>query len=102
LPENIGGVAHYRLTPIAMKMQLLHFVEDLGVQVIGGCCGTTPAHIGALAELAKELKPAPRQVRTPQIRQQRPALRYEPALASIYWGHPLPPGPVVSDYRGAA
>ena len=84
LPENIGGVAHYRLTPIAMKMQLLHFVEDLGVQVIGGCCGTTPAHIGALAELAKELKPAPRQVRTPEIRQQRPALRYEPALASIY------------------
>jgi hypothetical protein len=35
LPENVGGVAHYRLTPIAMKMQLMHFVEDLGVQVIG-------------------------------------------------------------------
>ena len=46
LPENIGGVAHYRLTPTEMKMQLMHFVEDLGVQVIGGCCGTTPAHIG--------------------------------------------------------
>jgi len=30
-------------------MQLLHFVEDLGVQVIGGCCGTTPEHIRALA-----------------------------------------------------
>jgi len=84
LPENVGGVAHYRLTPIAMKMQLMHFVEDLGVQVIGGCCGTTPAHIGALAELAKELKPAPRQVRRPELQQQRPALSYEPALASIY------------------
>ena len=48
LPENVGGVAHYRLTPIELKMQLMHFVEDLGVQVIGGCCGTTPAHIAAL------------------------------------------------------
>ncbi|MGA0022734.1 MAG: homocysteine S-methyltransferase family protein, partial [Vulcanococcus sp.] len=27
LPENIGGVAHYRLTPVEMKMQLMHFVE---------------------------------------------------------------------------
>jgi 5-methyltetrahydrofolate--homocysteine methyltransferase len=88
LPENIGGVAHYRLTPVEMKMQLLHFVEDLGVQVIGGCCGTTPAHIGALAELAAELKAAPRPVRTPELRQSasdpRPALAYEPAAASIY------------------
>jgi 5-methyltetrahydrofolate--homocysteine methyltransferase len=67
-----------------MKMQLMHFVEDLGVQVIGGCCGTTPAHIGALAELARELKPAPRQVRRPELQRQRPALSYEPALASIY------------------
>ncbi len=84
LPENVGGVAHYRLTPLAMKMQLMHFVEDLGVQVIGGCCGTTPAHIGALADLARELKPAPRQVRRPELRRERPALSYEPALASIY------------------
>jgi 5-methyltetrahydrofolate--homocysteine methyltransferase len=88
LPENIGGVAHYRLTPIEMKLQLLHFVEDLGVQVIGGCCGTTPAHIGALAELAAELKPAQRPVRTPALRGQpedpRPALAYEPAAASLY------------------
>jgi len=84
LPENIGGVAHYRLTPIEMKMQLLHFVEDLGVQVIGGCCGTTPAHIGALAELASELRPADRQVRQPEDQLGRPALRYEPAAASLY------------------
>ncbi len=94
LPENIGGVAHYRLTPLEMKMQLMHFVEDLGVQVIGGCCGTTPSHIGALAELAAELKPASRPVRrshpeaadntdvSPQ--DPRPILQYEPAASSIY------------------
>ena len=48
LPENVGGVAHYRLTPMEMKMQLMHFIEDLGVQVVGGCCGTTPAHSWSL------------------------------------------------------
>ena len=88
LPENIGGVAHYRLTPTEMKMQLMHFVEDLGVQVIGGCCGTTPAHIAALAELAQELTPAPRPVRRSQGAADpsgpRPALRFEPAASSIY------------------
>jgi 5-methyltetrahydrofolate--homocysteine methyltransferase len=94
LPENIGGVAHYRLTPLEMKMQLLHFVEDLGVQVIGGCCGTTPAHIGALAELAAEMQPAPRQVRgaasvaealmAAGMSDPRPSLNMEPAAASIY------------------
>jgi len=84
LPENIGGVAHYRLTPLEMKMQLLHFVEDLGVQVIGGCCGTTPAHIAALTELAAELHPAARPVRTPLTQHARPLLQGEPAAASIY------------------
>jgi len=94
LPENIGGVAHYRLTPLELKLQLLHFVEDLGVQVIGGCCGTTPAHIGALAELAAELKPAPRPVRgavqvetaaaASEPPDPRPTLHTEPAAASIY------------------
>lgn len=84
LPENVGGVAHYRLTPLELRLQLLHFVEDLGVQVIGGCCGTTPSHIAALAELAADLKPRPRPVRLPEQRLQRPALQWEPAAASIY------------------
>ncbi|MEB3263910.1 MAG: methionine synthase [Synechococcus sp.] len=87
LPENIGGVAHYRLTPVEMKMQLLHFVEDLGVQVIGGCCGTTPAHIASLAELASEMQAAPRPVRRSDAiepAEPRPMLHYEPAAASIY------------------
>jgi len=88
LPENIGGVAHYRLTPMEMRMQMMHFVEDLGVQVIGGCCGTTPQHIGALVELAADLRPAPRSVRDSgpaagPIPQRLP-LGYEPAAASLY------------------
>lgn len=76
LPENVGGQAHYRLTPMELRMSLLHFVEDLGVQVIGGCCGTRPEHIQQLAEIAKDLKP---KVRQPSL---------EPAAASIYSTQP--------------
>lgn len=76
LPENVGGQAHYRLTPMELRMSLMHFIEDLGVQVIGGCCGTRPAHIEQLAEIAKELKP---KVRQPSL---------EPAAASIYSTQP--------------
>lgn len=72
LPENVGGQAHYKLTPLELKMALMHFIEDLGVQVIGGCCGTRPDHIKALAEIAQTLKPKQRQ---PQI---------TPSAASIY------------------
>ena len=85
LPENVGGVAHYRLQPLELKMQLMHFVEDLGVQVIGGCCGTTPAHIGALSELAADLTPAERPSRGLKASAEvRASLNYEPAAASIY------------------
>jgi len=76
LPENVGGQAHYRLTPVELRMALMHFVEDLGVQVIGGCCGTSPEHIQQLAEIAKDLKP---KVRQPEV---------EPAAASIYSTQP--------------
>ena len=85
LPENVSGVAHYRLTPTELKMQMMHFVEDLGVQVVGGCCGTTPAHIGSLVELAQELKPAERLSRSKdQKHDVRPSFKYEPSAASIY------------------
>ncbi|HLP89540.1 MAG TPA: methionine synthase [Nostocaceae cyanobacterium] len=72
LPENVGGQAHYKLTPLELRMALMHFVEDLGVQVIGGCCGTRPEHIQALAEISKDLKP---KLRQPNL---------EPSAASIY------------------
>ena len=83
LPENVGGVAHYKLTPMEMRMALHHFVEDLGVQVIGGCCGTTPAHIEALVQHCQHLRPAPRPVRQAGDHTTSP-LQYQPAAASIY------------------
>lgn len=76
LPENVGGQAHYRLTPMELRMALMHFVEDLGVQIVGGCCGTRPDHIQQLAEISSSLTPKERH---PQ---------YEPSAASIYSPQP--------------
>ena len=96
LPENVGGHAHYKLTPMELRMALLRFVEDLGVQVIGGCCGTRPDHIQQLAELAPTLQPKDRPVRIPRWElngsadslDPRPALHYPPAAASLYSAQP--------------
>ncbi len=84
LPENIGGQAHYRLTPIELKMQLMSFIEDLGVQVIGGCCGTTPSHIAALSEISKTLVPAERYIRKSNNVNERIKTNNEPSASSIY------------------
>ena len=60
IPENIGGRAHYHLTPDELVRYLRHFVTDLGVSAVGGCCGTTPVHIRALAESVGSLPPPER------------------------------------------
>jgi 5-methyltetrahydrofolate--homocysteine methyltransferase len=88
LPENVGGHSHYKLTPMELRIALQRFVEDWGVQVIGGCCGTRPGHIQALAEIAKTLKPKDRPVRariprTDAPETVRPILNFAPAAASI-------------------
>lgn len=91
LPENIGGHAHYKLTPMELQMALHRFVEDWGVQIIGGCCGTRPDHIRAMAELATTLTPKERPVRKPfqgAGTSGREPLRYTPAGASIYTAQP--------------
>ncbi|MBD2022077.1 methionine synthase, partial [Leptolyngbya sp. FACHB-36] len=91
LPENVGGHAHYKLTPVELRMALLRFVEDLGVQVIGGCCGTRPDHINALAEIGATLKPKQRSVRNSEqdlSHKPRPAFNYVPSAASIYSAQP--------------
>ncbi len=102
LPENVGGVAHYRLTPLELRLQLLHFVEDLGVQVIGGCCGTTPSHIAALAELAVGSSPQspPRAAAGASAEAASPAVGTGGGLDLRR--HPLPPGQLLPDHRRAA
>ena len=61
LPQNVGGHAHYMLTPAELAQYHRRFVTEYGVQVVGGCCGTTPAHIRAVAEAVKGAVPAKRE-----------------------------------------
>lgn len=48
LPEMIGGVAHYRTTP-AEFVSYAQALADAGATFLGGCCGTSPDFIRALA-----------------------------------------------------
>ncbi len=50
LPVMEKGQAVYKLSPDELAEHHRHFVEDLGVAMVGGCCGTTPEHIKAVAE----------------------------------------------------
>ena len=60
MPENVGGQAHYHLSPEELAQYLSHFVKDLGVSIVGGCCGTTPKHIRQLVQAVGSLAPKKR------------------------------------------
>jgi 5-methyltetrahydrofolate--homocysteine methyltransferase len=62
LPQNVGGRAHYSLTPEELAEYHKKFITEYGVRIVGGCCGTTPAHIKVVAETCSNLQPARRQV----------------------------------------
>jgi 5-methyltetrahydrofolate--homocysteine methyltransferase len=72
LPSVVNGVMHYDLTPENLADHLTKFVAEYGVNAVGGCCGTTPAHLAMVVDALRDTRPAPRS----------PAL--DPAVASIY------------------
>jgi len=54
LPNAFG---EYDETPEQMAEQIKEYLEKELVNIVGGCCGSTPKHIKAMAELVKEYKP---------------------------------------------
>lgn len=50
LPDALGN---YRETPEAMAEKLRDLIEGGRLNIVGGCCGTTPEHIAAIAEIVK-------------------------------------------------
>lgn len=50
LPLNVDGEAVYPLEPEPFARTLVEFVEKNHISVVGGCCGTTPAHLKVLVE----------------------------------------------------
>ncbi|HVG29571.1 MAG TPA: methionine synthase [Pyrinomonadaceae bacterium] len=57
LPEVRDGKQFYGETPETFTAQLLHFAKDFGVNVVGGCCGTTPAHLKSVVEAMRSVMP---------------------------------------------
>lgn len=54
LPNAFG---HYDQTPEEMGTQVEEYLKEGLVNILGGCCGTTPDHIRVIADLAKKYKP---------------------------------------------
>ncbi|CAN5575713.1 methionine synthase [soil metagenome] len=77
LPEMIDGQTCYPLSPEALATAQREFVSELGVQIVGGCCGTTPEHMRQVVSAVKDLTPAPREV------------DWTPSLASLYASVPI-------------
>ena len=77
LPSVVDGKMHYDLSEAELAEHLSRFVVEFGARAIGGCCGTTPAHLAAVVDAVRGLEPAPR----------APSL--EPAVASIYTSVPF-------------
>ncbi|MBN1955975.1 MAG: homocysteine S-methyltransferase family protein [Anaerolineae bacterium] len=53
LPRVVGDETIYDATPEMMAQYARRFV-DMGAQIVGGCCGSTPAHIAAIAQALQE------------------------------------------------
>jgi 5-methyltetrahydrofolate--homocysteine methyltransferase len=72
LPILTKDGAHFPLDPEGLADAQEHFVRDYGLNLVGGCCGTTPEHLRQLVERVREA--------TPTERHPEP----EPGAASLY------------------
>jgi 5-methyltetrahydrofolate--homocysteine methyltransferase len=77
MPENVDGHAVYKLSPEKLADALAEFVRDFGVDLVGGCCGTTPEHLAAVVKRIRGLEGAPRRARP------RPAPELSSAMKAV-------------------
>ncbi|MFZ0061018.1 MAG: methionine synthase [Pyrinomonadaceae bacterium] len=76
LPSVVDGKMHYDETPETFTAQVVHFATDFGVNVVGGCCGTTPAHLKLVVDAMQGITPKTRNA------------KMIPAASSIYFQQP--------------
>ncbi|WP_372352443.1 methionine synthase [Streptomyces sp. KL116D] len=72
LPILTKDGAHFPLTPPEMADAQENFINSYGLQLVGGCCGTTPEHLRQVVERVRDM--------TPPQRSPQP----EPGAASLY------------------
>jgi 5-methyltetrahydrofolate--homocysteine methyltransferase len=71
LPRTVGDEAVFPLDPNGLADWMERFVSEFGVNIVGGCCGTTTDHLAAVIKRIAGRKPAPR------------SPRYIPAVSSL-------------------
>ncbi|MHA1564009.1 MAG: homocysteine S-methyltransferase family protein, partial [Alphaproteobacteria bacterium] len=84
LPELVDGQTSYPLKPDALASWLSRFVEEDGINLIGGCCGTDIEHIQALDEMLRRHGGGARRPRPVQMSRQ-----WAPSVASLFSQVPL-------------
>src|SRR5687767_6819270 len=70
LPLMIDGKAHFPMGPADFTRGMMRFVEEFGVNIVGGCCGTMPEHLKMLCEALNDRGRIPKQrtiVTKPQV-----------------------------------
>ncbi|MGD9986813.1 MAG: methionine synthase [Pseudonocardia sp.] len=77
LPQLGPNGAVYPLSPEELAEALSTFVRDYGLRLVGGCCGTTPDHVRAVADAVAAAQPARRDPRP------------EPGVSSLYASVPF-------------
>jgi 5-methyltetrahydrofolate--homocysteine methyltransferase len=89
LPVNLGGSLVYPLDPEAFAGKVAHLAKQFNLNIVGGCCGTTPDHIRALRNRLGSAGLTHR------------VARLEPAVASLYQSVTLrqEPGPLIVGER---
>ncbi len=92
LPQNRGGYTYYPMGPEEFTELQKSFLEYDGVSFLGGCCGTTPQHIKALADATRSVVPKP------------PSGSQPKSLASLFGSVPLmqEPAPLLVGERANA
>jgi 5-methyltetrahydrofolate--homocysteine methyltransferase len=77
LPSIVDGATHYDLTPEELAAAHDRFTAELGINIVGGCCGTTPEHLRQVVDTVWG--------RPPVRREPAP----EPGCSSIYTAVPF-------------
>ena len=92
LPQNRGGYTYYPMGPEEFADRQEAFLAFDGVSFLGGCCGTTPQHIKALADRVRAITP------------KAPSGTQPTALASLFGSTPLmqEPAPLLVGERSNA
>ncbi len=72
LPQKRGDETYFPLQPSELADWLERFVNEFGVNIVGGCCGTTFEHLKAVVDRVGGKKPVPR------------SPKYVPAVSSLF------------------